>query len=152
MFLYNKQQCIAKNLPCHPINTKKFLILQCMTLGVYSFYWWYRNWICLDTHNDKTTSRDFLLILCKTFCSPIFCYQFFHTISCTARNYKTPYHWDPFILSLVYTTCHIILALSWLDIIAFEVFIWFGGLSILALLPVQLTINSIYQRRFLERA
>ncbi len=79
------------------VSTLKLTLLLLGTLGLYRFYWTYKNWSLY-----KTSSNEKLMPLIRTLFSIFFMHQLFNNINDTLKEEKIPYHWSPNIMATLF--------------------------------------------------
>ena len=115
-----------------PTSMTKLLVLTFCTLGVYEYYWFYKNWKLIRDRTSEDISPFW-----RTFFAVFYCYQLFDRV-----RKQTP---DPARDDLpagFLATVWIILTILWK---LPDPYWLLSFLAVLALLPVQQTINRINQ-------
>jgi hypothetical protein len=128
---------VLTNFPLFPVSTPKFIVLSIFSLTLYSFYWFYQNWIRL-----KAASHESLSPFWRTAFAPLWGLSLFSRIHTLASEHGIAIAWNPAALGTVFLILNL---LWWLPdpwgLITFTVFV--------PLIPVQQTaqsVNEIYAK------
>jgi hypothetical protein len=119
----------------HPVAIHKLLLLSVLTLGLYNVFWFYRNWVRL---RERTGQR--LSPFWRSFFSVLWASTLFGEVKRQARDADVRSGWSPLGLALVYLGLTSLwrLPTGWALL---------GYLTVLALVPVQHTINRLAAER-----
>jgi hypothetical protein len=79
------------------VSNKKFLLLYISTLGIYSVYWFYKNWSLYK----KSTGESMLPVMRGIF-SIFFAHSLFRKVDSSIQEKSIPYSWSPKMLATVY--------------------------------------------------
>lgn len=129
----------------YKIKITTLIVLNCLTLGLFSFKWWYKNFqysIGLSRYQKKTCNYYFKLIFMTLF-NPLFCFIVFNNIANHANKTKTLSHWDPIIITVLYQVTSLGFILHLLQLLTHKFFLVLGFASFLTLIPVQMTLNIL---------
>lgn len=115
----------------HPLAIHKLVLLSLCTIGLYQVFWFYRNW----TRVRERTGRN-LSPFWRAFFAPIWSYSLFDEVADQARAAQVRVAWSPMVHALAFFLLSAFWRLpgQW-SLLCF--------LSVLPLVPVQLTINQM---------
>ena len=113
-----------------PISCTWLLVLSILSLGLFQFYWFYRNWCYVD--RDSPGISPFLRALYSVF----WVFPLLERIARSAQLRELPLPWHPLPLAILW------ILLTQVPRLSFD--LWFTPLlAPLVLLPVQATVNAI---------
>jgi hypothetical protein len=118
----------------HAVEVFKLLLLSIVTLGMYEIFWFYRNW-----SRVRERGRD-ISPFWRAFFSPLWCFSLFDEVRDQADAAQVKVRWPPIPLALAYFVLSVVWRLPdpwWL----------LTFVSVLPMVPVQLTINELAVRR-----
>lgn len=113
-----------------PTSVVKMLVLSFGTLGLYQYYWFYKNWQCY-----KQRTQENILPAARAFFAVVFCYALFQKINDRAASTGA----SSFPAGLL-AAAWIVSSLLWKLPDPYWLVIY---LAVFALLPVQLKVNDI---------
>jgi hypothetical protein len=116
------------------VSLQKLIVMSVFTIGLYQFYWFYKNW---DFINDRQKLR--IKPIWRSIFRYIFCYSLFNRVRQAAREVNINTRISPALLTVAYIVLNIFERLP-------HPGIWISFLSILILLPVQNLINKIHKQ------
>lgn len=131
------------------VSIKKLILLNLLTLSLYSAYWWYKNfeYNIGQQNQQKKEKKTLLYAILLTPFSPLLCFWIFNNIAKEADKINIRSHWDPLIISVLYQTSIAIFLLFCFEYLDHTLFIFFGLYSFLALIPVQMTCNTLHNNQ-----
>jgi hypothetical protein len=107
----------------------KFILLYLCTLGLYDFYWFYKNWKAIQTQTQEK-----MFPFGRALFAFVYCHTFFRIVAISAKRLGFPPTYSPGLLPVVYIACKIAFVYPhpwWV--------LWFLGF--IPLLFIQHTIN-----------
>ncbi|HEU0055605.1 MAG TPA: hypothetical protein VFQ39_20595, partial [Longimicrobium sp.] len=118
----------------HAMSEAKLLVMTLGTVGLYQFYWFYRNW---RLRNQQRGAR--VWPIARAIFSPIFSYFLFEQVEQEAEALDIRIGWSPLVLALGYFIMNLLFRLPppWLLL---------GLGTVLPLLQAQRTINEANAR------
>lgn len=79
------------------VSHKKFLTLYIATLGLYTIYWFYKNWTCYkEKHNGS------MWPVMRGLFSIFFAHSLFRNVNLTIKQKTLQHHWSPSALATIY--------------------------------------------------
>jgi hypothetical protein len=123
-----------RELPFFAVATHKFLVMCLVTLGLYQYYWFYKQWRCL-ARGSRTPVSPFW----RTFFAPFWGFSLFAQVEVRAQREQVPVRWNDVALGIAY----LLLPMTWRLPGAWSLI---SLLAFLPLIPVQRTIDRINAR------
>lgn len=138
----NSDEKLRQELIFYPVRINKFLLMSFISIGVYQYYWIYKNWMWLKTVEGKLLSPVW-----RTIFAPI---MNFSLIGHMAQHEKTGYSWFLVLslpIAILYFAVNVFGRIvdridtlpDWYAILSF--------LSILILVPVAMQVNKMNEER-----
>jgi hypothetical protein len=118
----------------YDVSLTKFILLWLGTLGLFHFYWFYKQW-----DYERENGADVVPLLRALF-APFFVYGLFRGIHRECDDHDATNNWNPAMLALIYIAG--ILSFKF----AGRTFWSVGYLTFLPILPVQASINELNRR------
>lgn len=122
-------------LPFFAVATHKFVAMSLVTIGLYQYYWFYKQWRCVA----RAAPREPMSPFWRTFFTPLFAFSLFARIGARAELEKLTPGWNDVVLGIAY----LLLSSSWR---LPEPWWLISLLAFAPVIPVQRTIDAINRR------
>lgn len=122
-----------------PVSLLKLAVMSVCTLGLYEFYWFYKNWRLIKAREEPETAPvwHWLFSVVRAGIFPaFFCYSLFTRIQDTADAEEVPVSLACGLLAVGWALSTILVRLP-------EAYWMFSFMTIIFLLPVQSAVNNI---------